>query len=267
MSLRASPQFFFFLLSMTLLASACSSEDPVIEAFVNTALSSKSSNSTGSTLSTGSGSSDPTFDLDANGVPEFVSSDYIELSRIAKVTLFRGTAWGHDYSDATETCRTMKHYYIPSGAGSTWTTIKIYAPVSGTVTELGVEQSGGTQTHIQADEQPAFTFILFHTSVGGLQVGDHVTAGQQLGTHAMSTTTSDIAVRVNTPGGMRLVSYFLTMTDSLMAHYLSRGAAVRADFIQTQAARDADSIANSITCDADGYYSNMGSLAGWFILN
>ena len=74
-------------------------------------------------------------------------------------------------------------------------------------------------------------------------MGAAVTAGQPLGHHIGSVTTSDIAVRVNTPAGSRLVSYFALMTDELFQTYQRRGIANRDALIITREARDADPLA------------------------
>jgi len=54
-----------------------------------------------------------TWNVDSLGVPRFVATDYIESARIARVSRFR-SGYGHDYSDAFESCRSMKHYYMPA---------------------------------------------------------------------------------------------------------------------------------------------------------
>ena len=54
------------------------------------------------------------WDVDANGIPKFVTSDHIELSKIEKISKFR-SGIGHDFSDNFESCRSMKHYYCPYG--------------------------------------------------------------------------------------------------------------------------------------------------------
>lgn len=48
-------------------------------------------------------------DVDSNGIPRFVQTDYIELAKIDRISRFR-SGEGHDYSDNFESCRSMKHY-------------------------------------------------------------------------------------------------------------------------------------------------------------
>ncbi|MBI3872481.1 MAG: hypothetical protein HY304_05335 [candidate division Zixibacteria bacterium] len=73
---------------------------------------------------------------------------------------------------------------------------------------------------------------------------------------------SDMAVRVATPAGWRLISYFDVMTDSLFQSYLSRGVSSRNQLIITKAERDAD----SLTCDGETFTSD-GHLENWISLN
>ncbi len=188
-----------------------------------------------------------TYDL-AQGVPEFVDVNYIDLLKITQISTFRSNA-GHDYSDSTqfgldaiktpgmpvERCRSMKHYFVAPDA-----TTKIYAPVSGVVSRMFDESIGGTQVQITSDAQNAFTFILFHVVLTpALHEGDHVTAGQLLGHHTGSQTFSDIAVEVHTPTGYHLVSYFETLTDAAFAPYVARGVTSRDQLIYSREQTDA----------------------------
>lgn len=141
------------------------------------------------------------YNLELLGVPRFVNVNYIDLGKITQLTKFRSSA-GHDYADGFETCRSMKHYFMAPDASTAVT-----APVAGTVTNVFDEWSG-TQVQITATQQDAFTFVIFHVNLRApLRIGDSVTEGQLLGTHSGLETFSDIAVRVDTPTGMRLVPY------------------------------------------------------------
>lgn len=75
------------------------------------------------------GSGGDTYDVEANGVPRFVKTDYIELDKIRKISRFSSAA-RHAYSDDFETRRSMKHYFNPKGTID-WSSIKIYSPVRG----------------------------------------------------------------------------------------------------------------------------------------
>jgi hypothetical protein len=178
-----------------------------------------------------------------------VTADYIELVRISSISKFR-SGIGHDYSDDYESCRSMKHYFVPKSYP-----VKIFSPVSGTVDYLTPEWAG-TQVGIRAGNR---VFIIFHVNVfASLQVGDAVAAGQQIGTHIGSQTYSDIAVRE----GNRLLSYFQVMTDSVFQAYRNRGVSSRDDLIISKEARDAD----PLTCSGEDIVS-PGNLPNWINLN
>jgi hypothetical protein len=178
-----------------------------------------------------------TYDIQANGIPKFVNTVYIDLAKVTRISKFRSGA-GHDYSDSTqfgrdgyknppdgsiEACASMKHYFIAPDA-----TTQIYAPVTGRVTRMFDEPIGGTQIQITSDEQPAFTFTMFHVELNASFVeGDHVEAGQNIGHHTGTQTWSDMAVFVRTPRGNHLISYFDTLTDEAFAAFQARGVQSR----------------------------------------
>ncbi len=177
------------------------------------------------------------------------TADYIELGRIVRISRFRSGV-GHDYSDSYESCRSMKHYFVPGSYP-----VKIFSPVSGTIGYLTAEWAG-TQVGIRAGSR---TFIIFHVNVwSSIKVGDSVTAGQQIGTHIGSQTWSDIAVRE----GDRLLSYFEVMTDAVFQNYRSRGVNARSDLVISRAARDAA----PLTCSGDAFL-NEGTIPNWVNLN
>jgi hypothetical protein len=158
----------------------------------------------------------------------------------------------------------MKHYYQPIEINGSidWSTVQMFSPVSGTVSKIW-EGWAGTQVQIKSEEYPAFFFIIFHVNLTNpLNVGDLVTAGQQLGTHIESHYSSDIAVGVDTPSGWKLVSYFDVMTDSVFQDYQARGLSSRDDAIISKEARDAD----PLTCDGEEF-TDSGNLENWVVLN
>jgi len=183
------------------------------------------------------------YDLGALGVPKFVATNYIDLAGLTRISLFRSHD-GHDYSDGTESCRSMKHYFkVPTSS------TVVYAPVSGVVRTI-YEEWAGTQVQIRSSAQPAFTFIIFHISLASpLAVGSTVTEGSILGTHVGTQTWSDVAVEVNTPSGRRLVSYFETLTESAFAPFLARGLASPASLIITRDQRDTA----PLTCSGEAF--------------
>lgn len=200
------------------------------------------------------------YDIDANGIPRFVQSDYIELARIERISRFR-SGEGHDYSDDFESCRSMKHYFQPNNTVD-WASIQIRSPVDGIVSSLR-EEWAGTRIEIRASASPAFVFTLFHVHVAApLSVCDSVRAGQLLGTHVGSQTMSDIAVQVKTPTGAKLVSYFDVMTEPLFATYQARGMSSRTNAIISKEARDAD----PLTCNGETF-AGPGHLPNWLTLH
>jgi hypothetical protein len=204
-------------------------------------------------------SSCSSYNVEKDGIPKFVDTQYIELDKIEKISKFRSAA-GHDYSDDFESCRSMKHYYQPYDT-LIWNDIKVYSPVAGSIVRIR-EEWAGTQLEIRSDEYPAFSFIIFHMDLLVTpKIGDKLTKGQQLGTHIGTQTTSDIAVGVNTPRGYKLVSYFDLMTDSLFAAYQERGLSTRSDVIITKEERDAD----PLICVGDEGFTTQGTLENWII--
>lgn len=201
------------------------------------------------------------WDIDKDGIPKFVNTNYIELSKIYRISKYR-SGIGHDYSDATEHCRSMKHYFEPKGTID-WATVKILSPVAGTVTRVEQEWAG-TKLEIASDAYPAFRFSIFHINANKqFNIGDKLTEGQELGTHIGSQTMSDISVIVNDPTRQgRMVSYFDVMTDAVFNAYIVRGVAARSDMIITKAQRDAD----PLTCTGD-QFATPGTLENWVILN
>lgn len=159
----------------------------------------------------------------------------------------------------------MKHYYYFNPNGSVdGSTVQKFSPVSGTVSKIGEEEGwAGRQVQIKSEEYPAFYFIIFHVNLTNpLNVGDLVTAGQQLGTYIESHYSSDIAVGVDTGNAWKLVSYFDVMTDSLFQDYQARGLSSRDDAIISKEARDAD----PLTCDGEEF-TDSGNLENYVVLN
>jgi len=209
------------------------------------------------------GSSSPandTWDIDKNGIPKFVSTDYIELAAIYRISKFRSSI-GHDYSDAFEHCRSMKHYFEPKSSVD-WSTIKLFSPVTGTITRVDQEWAG-VKLEIASDDYPAFRFSVFHINSAVVRaINDKVTAGEQLGTHIGLQTMSDIAVMVNDPTHQgRMVSYFDVMTDALFAEYAKRGVSVRENLIISKELRDV----NPLSCGGDAFVST-DALENWVVL-
>jgi hypothetical protein len=196
---------------------------------------------------------------DGSAIPRFVGINYIELDKIFRISKFRSTE-GHDYSDAFETCRSMKHYFNPENEVD-WSAIKIYSPVTGNVSRI-FEEWAGTQIQIQSKSNPDYFIIIFHINMSkSLSLGDSVSAGQVLGTHIGSQTMSDIAVGRSSQEGWKLFSFFDVMTDSLFETYRRRGIASRETMIISKQARDAD----TVRCSGETFM-NGGRLENWIYL-
>ena len=206
------------------------------------------------------GSATTTYDVDALGIPRFVTTDYIDLSAIDRISRFRSSI-GHDYADDDESCRSMKHYFMPKG-GVDWATVAISSPVTGTI-DLTRPDFAGTQIVIRAQRYPAFTIVLFHVNPAiSTAHGTPLTAGQPIGTHIGRVTMSDVAVWVQTPRGRKLVSWFDVMTDGLFAAYAAHGVTSRQQAIITRAERDAD----PLTCNGETFLTS-GSINSWIALH
>jgi hypothetical protein len=201
------------------------------------------------------------WDIDKDGIPKFVPTNYIELDKISRISKFRSSE-GHDYSDAFEHCRSMKHYFEPK-SNLDWTTIKIFSPVTGKITRVEQEWAG-TKIEIASDDYPAFRFAIFHiNTVKQYKIDDQVTSGEQLGAHIGSQTMSDISVIVNDPTRQgRMVSYFDVITDAVFAQYQSRGVSNRDDMKISKALRDA----NPLTCSGETFVGT-DPLDIWKVLN
>ena len=196
---------------------------------------------------------------DSSAASRFVGVNYIELDKIYRISKFRSTE-GHDYSDVFESCRSMKHYFNPKNEID-WSAIKIFSPVTGTVSRI-FQEWAGTQIQIQSKSDPAYFIIIFHINMStSLSVGDTVSAGQMLGTHIGSQTMSDIAVGRSSQEGWKLFSYFDVITDSLLETYRRRGIASRDTMIISKSARDAD----TVRCSGE-MFMNGGRLENWIYL-
>ena len=189
----------------------------------------------------------------------FITTDYIELSKIERISKFR-SGIGHDYRDDAESCRSMKHYYQPK-TNISWSTVKIFSPVTGTVVRK-FDEWAGTQLWIRPTQHSAYTIIIFHVALlRPIAEGDPVIEGEQLGTHIGPQTMSDIAVGYSLGNSWRLLSYFSLMSDSLFAHYVQRGIASRNDVIISATERNAD----PLNCSGETFGSN-GSIENWITL-
>jgi hypothetical protein len=201
------------------------------------------------------------WDIDKSGIPKFIGTNFIELDKIYRISKFRSGV-GHDYSDAVEQCRSMKHYFEPK-PDIDWTTVRIFSPVTGKITRVEQEMYG-TKIEIASDEYPAFRFSIFHINLSAQRnVDDKVVAGEQLGNHIGSQTMSDISVIVNDPARQgRMVSFFETLKDEAFTEYSNHGIASRQELMISKELRDA----NPLTCSGD-VFMTTDILENWVIVH
>jgi hypothetical protein len=197
---------------------------------------------------------------DDDAPPRFTKALYLDLADIERISRFRSGV-GHDFSDAFESCRSMKHYVCMTGCSGgpvDWLSIALRSPVDGTIVALESEQTFGTQVRIAVQGHEGWIVRIFHvTPELGLAVGSSVVAGQLLGHHASNDTMSDIAVEHFGGGGARRVSWFDTMDDALLAAFAARGA-TRDQLVISKEARDADPLG----CEGERFTSE-GVLENW----
>lgn len=211
--------------------------------------------------------------FDINNPPKFIQADFIDLDRITSISKFR-SASGHDFSGGTgETCRSMKHYYMPprSEEGERLqqqnkglppppdgkNDIKIYSPVDGKISKIETEQTPiGEQIYIEPDSLSGATIRLFHIyKLEGVKVGKTVKAGEHIGNIGKYQGT-DIAVESRLGfGKMAFFSYFDVMPDSLFAKYQARRVKDKSELIISKEFRDT----HPLKCNGEQFAENYDS--------
>jgi hypothetical protein len=132
------------------------------------------------------------YDPSVQGPARALSANYIDLSKIGRISRFRSTI-GHTYGP--EPCRSMKHYFEPR-LSVDWTSVDIYAPATGTIWTVASD-GWGYRVMLRPLDLAAVDVALFHVNVNpGIVKGTWVEAGQHIGRHATRSTMSDIAVTV-----------------------------------------------------------------------
>jgi hypothetical protein len=217
---------------------------------------------------------DAVYDIDSEGIPQFIYHDFTQLEKISEISMFR-SGYGHDYSDEFESCRSMKHYYAPYSEYANNNEIEIYSPVNGKIHSIENEGHGESnglenkQIRIVPEGYPAFKVIIFHTDLVSSDIvsGKTVYAGELIGHARMvypdipeTAHDFDIAVSVNTPQGRKLLSFFDTMTDTVFNSYMARGVLERSNLIISKEDRDVD----ALTCDEHHHFLTSGSLINWW---
>lgn len=202
------------------------------------------------------------YDLATLGPPRVLSANYIDLSKIERISRFRSTV-GHSYTDGSETCRSMKHYYQPK-LTLDWTDVAIYTPTAGSIAGIAPDGSFGSRVRILPRDQPILDVQIFHVALNpSIVSGTWVEAGQHIGWHSSPNTMSDIAMSIGPKEGGTLISYFDAMTDAVFAQYQARGVPSRQAAIITEAERDAD----PVPCVGESQFTVHGTLPDWLTLN
>lgn len=159
-----------------------------------------------------------------------IAANPIHLTDIKKISRYRSPA-GHNYNDASESCRSMKHYFEPISSADQ--TTEIYAPFRARVLAIynddgpiGDDEINNQHITLQPLDQPAIQFEIFHTELTSpIMIGSVVEAGTLLGWADLSRNGGmgsdfDFAVHVNTVDGVRTVSMFDLLTDGAFAEYV-----------------------------------------------
>jgi len=227
----------------------------------------------------------PCYDIETEGIPQFVNAHFTELDKIEYIQRFR-SGYGIDSSDDFEDCRVMKNAYIPFEDYWVDKEVKIYSPVNGTIISIGytiLNSSGtwdvyqsdvATKIKIQPSEYKAFPVTISFVDIRdmGIYRGLQVSAGQHIGYACLrysNTVTKlsaiNIDVEVNTcPSGTKKLSYFDVITDNVFQAYKDRGATSQDEFIISKEERDKD----PLTCVYNseiGYYCiyDKGNIPNW----
>jgi hypothetical protein len=217
-----------------------------------------------------------TYDIETNGIPEFIGKDFTQLFKIEMISRFR-SGFGHSSTDGSEQCRSMKHYYNPYENYRENNTVEIYSPVTGTIVTVLDDYEGAgiglknKEIQIKPEDQPAFICDIYHCDLisSAIITGKKVQAGELLGYARMYyetweeyVTSFDIALWVNTPSGLRLIPYFDAMKDEVFDTYIARGALSRQVFTITKEERDAD----PLECDGEEFLTS-GHIDNWVTLH
>lgn len=202
--------------------------------------------------------------VDVAKAPQVIKAHFMPLEKVNQISKFRSGA-GHDFSDATSPCSSMKHYFHPPADEQYQQThtlqpppdgvtdIPIVSPVDGTIKELGNERNDfGTHIWIDVEGQRGMIVRLFHIYPDPeIERDKKVKAGDRLGVIGAHQST-DVAAQMNTGPRKRFLSYFDLMPDSLFADYAKYGIATRDQLIISDEYRQA----NPLTCDGERFTEN-----------
>lgn len=226
---------------------------------------STSTKSTAATSTAATSSTTKSTSVDYANPPKIVQADAVDLSHFYSISKFRSGS-GHDFSDGTESCRSMKHYFIPltttyyepASIPKTLdpaTSTPEYGPIDGTISQMVDEQYPlGKQIYITSTAYPSITIRLFHVfPLSTIKEGQTVKAGDRIGS-LLPDQETDISVTIRSGNKEHYVSYFSVMSDSVFAKYQARGITDRDQLIISKAARDA----SPLTCSGEQFANSNG---------
>lgn len=201
----------------------------------------------------------PYYDIESEGIPKFINTDFVELDKIECIKRFR-SGFGADSSDIFEDCRSMSNSFYAFSEYRIEKELKIFSPINGTIIgihQIEVNASGTWQVEeedlltiiwIQSYEKPAFQIRLGYLDIRdmGFEYVTSLSAGQHIGYGSMNyigritgaPPSLGVSISVNTPYGVQKVSYFDVITDDVFQNYKNRGATSRDDFIISKGERD-----------------------------
>jgi len=225
-------------------------------------------------------------DEDGIGVDELITANPLDETQIANISYFRSSA-GHSSADSFEECRSMKHYFEPTDKVNDTNTI--YAPFDGVVVSMYSEEGGdfdddgltNQQITIKPTLSSAYQVIFYHVDVESsldLSPGDEIEAGTLIGhgrlvrvnsgeTEEATSNDFDIKVEVLTSLGVRAVSVFQLMSDSVFGEYITEFTQLSlnpSELIHSKIERDTA----TLTCDGEKFSSGHGendNLARWLV--
>lgn len=179
---------------------------------------------------------------------------------------------GHDFSGLNingegETARSMKHYVTLSIPWTTTTVLNMRAPFDGTVTVVRTGGPPGQAIDIESDAAKPWMFFFAHVTPL-VRVGDRVKAGdivatvpppnfRDLGPGLPPTVSFDTGLESVTNGVPAYESYFLHMTDAVLAQFAARGLTVE-KLVVPKATRDAAPCAEYNRSDGVDYVRTSG---------
>lgn len=224
------------------------------------------------------------YNIDDEGIPKFIDTDFIELNKIEYITRFR-SGEGTVVPDNDEKCRLLYHGYIPFYKNMNEYGVKIFSPIDGKITDFinmwvsgdisykEVRDDSYVWLIIQSSEYPAIDVHVFGVDIRNmnLKYGMNVSKGQHIGYmtnkyafNLLYVPMVNILVKINKcPGESEIVSYFDVMTDDLFQHYNDRGATSRDQFIVTKEERDAA----PLKCVFSSYVNSYHASENWIIPN